>query len=201
MRGRGFFIAFEGIDGAGLTTQAILLERYLRERGFNVILTKEPTDGLLGGLIKAALRGEWKTDPATIQLLFAADRSHHVRHHILPALEEGKIVICDRYVLSSLAYGSVDLDYRWLYEINKVFPVPDITIILDLSPQIALSRIARSRFSYELFENSHKLNLVRKNYLKLAGEYGNSVIIDASKSIDDVHSEVVRHVERVIKGS
>jgi len=195
---RGVFIAFEGIDGAGLTTQALLLEKYLREKGYRVVLTKEPTDGLLGGIIKAALRGEWKTDPATLQLLFAADRSHHVRHCILPALSEGKIVVCDRYVLSSLAYGSVDLDYEWLLEINKVFPVPDITFILDLEPKIALERIRASRFSYELFENSFKLNAVRENYLRLANKYDNSVIIDASKSIEEVHSTVCRYVEKIL---
>jgi len=195
---KGVFIAFEGIDGAGLTTQALLLEKYLREKGYRVVLTKEPTDGLLGGIIKAALRGEWKTDPATLQLLFAADRSHHVRHCILPALSEGKIVVCDRYVLSSLAYGSVDLDYEWLLEINKVFPVPDITFILDLEPKIALERIRVSRFSYELFENSFKLNAVRENYLRLANKYDNSVIIDASKSIEEVHSTVCRYVKKIL---
>ncbi len=198
MQLRGVFIAFEGIDGAGLTTQALLLEKYLREKGYRVVLTKEPTDGLLGGIIKAALRGEWKTDPATLQLLFAADRSHHVRHCILPALSEGKIVVCDRYVLSSLAYGSVDLDYEWLLEINKVFPVPDITFILDLEPKIALERIRVSRFSYELFENSFKLNAVRENYLRLANKYDNSVIIDASKSIEEVHSTVCRYVKKIL---
>lgn len=198
MQLKGVFIAFEGIDGAGLTTQALLLEKYLREKGYRVVLTKEPTDGLLGGIIKAALRGEWKTDPATLQLLFAADRSHHVRHCILPALSEGKIVVCDRYVLSSLAYGSVDLDYEWLLEINKVFPVPDITFILDLEPKIALERIRVSRFSYELFENSFKLNAVRENYLRLANKYDNSVIIDASKSIEEVHSTVCRYVKKIL---
>jgi len=195
---QGVFIAFEGIDGAGLTTQAILLERYLRSKGFRVVLTKEPTDGLLGGLIKAALRGEWRTDSATLQLLFAADRSHHVKHCILPALREGKVVICDRYVLSSLAYGSVDLDYEWLFQINRVFPVPDVTIILDLEPRIALERIRASRFSYELFENSSKLYAVRDNYLKLAEKYDNTVIVDASKPIEEVHSVVRKYVEEVV---
>ncbi|MCC6004852.1 MAG: hypothetical protein LM590_10980, partial [Thermofilum sp.] len=73
---RVIFVAFEGIDGAGLTTHARLTERFLESKGFKVVLTKEPTDGLVGGLIRACLRGEWRTDPMTLQLLFAADRSH-----------------------------------------------------------------------------------------------------------------------------
>ena len=195
---RGLFIVFEGIDGAGLTTQAKLLERYLRKKGYNVILTKEPTDSLIGGLIRAALRCEWKTDPVTLQLLFAADRSHHVTHYILPSLRNGKIVISDRYLFSSLAYGSIDCDYDWLLTINKHFPLPDLTIVLDVPAQIAINRIAESRFGFELFENIEKLEQVRRNYHKIVREFDNMIIVDGTKSIEEVHREIVKQVEKLL---
>ena len=88
----GKFFALEGIDGAGLTTQTYLLANYLRKKGFEVVVTKEPTHGLIGGLIRAALRNEWKTSQDTLQLLFSADRAHHLRTEIIPALKNGKIV-------------------------------------------------------------------------------------------------------------
>ena len=149
------FIVFEGIDGAGLSTHSYLLYEYLLEKGYDVVLTKEHTDGLIGGLIRACLRGEWKTDPLTLQLLFVADRSHHVNNLILPALESGKVVVSDRYMFSSIAYGTVSYgDYDWLKLINSKFPIPDLIIILDAPVEVALRRIKRTRFGFELFENA-----------------------------------------------
>jgi len=186
----GIFIAIEGIDGAGLSTQARLLYENLLMRGCKVVLTKEPTDGLIGGLIKAALRGEWRTNPATLQLLFAADRSHHVNQQILPALKQGKIVITDRYKYSSIAYGSLDCDREWLIKINSIFPKPHVLIVLDVPAEVALKRIAKSRFGFELFENN-RLEIVRQNFLKLA-ERENGFVVDASESIDQVQNEILR---------
>ncbi len=186
----GIFIAIEGIDGAGLSTQARLLYENLLMRGCKVVLTKEPTDGLIGGLIKAALRGEWRTNPATLQLLFAADRSHHVNQQILPALKQGKIVITDRYKYSSIAYGSLDCDREWLIKINSIFPKPHVLIVLDVPAEVALKRIAKSRFGFELFENN-RLEIVRQNFLKLA-ERENGFVVDARESIDQVQNEILR---------
>src|SRR3989338_8800687 len=102
----GRLIVFEGLDGSGISTQAAMLRNHLVGKGKDVILTKEPTDGLVGGIIKSCLRKEWKTDPLTLQILFAADRSHHLPGEIEPALKKNKTVICDRSILSSLAFGS-----------------------------------------------------------------------------------------------
>src|SRR3989338_4768889 len=104
---RGKFITFEGLDGSGITTQATLLRNYFLSKNKDALLTKEPTEGLIGGVIKAALRGEWKTNPLTLQMLFAADRAHHLNSEIEPALKRNKTVICDRYILSSLVFGSL----------------------------------------------------------------------------------------------
>ncbi|MEM2474942.1 MAG: dTMP kinase [Thermofilaceae archaeon] len=191
------FVAFEGIDGAGLTTHARLTERYLESKGFRAVLTKEPTDGLIGGLIRACLRGEWRTDPMTLQLLFAADRCHHVNTVILPALRAGRAVVTDRYLFSSLAYGSLDLDYEWLKSVNSRFPLPDITFVLDIEPSVALARIREDRFAIELFEEVEKLERVRSAYRRVAAEFANVFVIRT----DDEVEEVQRKVEALIDES
>jgi len=192
------FIVFEGIDGAGLSTHSHLLYEYLLERGYNVVLTKEPTDGLIGGLIRACLRGEWKTDPLTLQLLFVADRSHHVNNLILPALKKGKIVVSDRYMFSSIAYGTVSYgDYEWLKLINSKFPVPDLILILDAPVEVALRRIRRTRFGFELFENA-RLEEVRRIFYKIANEYG-GFVISTDRSIEETQQEIRERVNEVLE--
>ena len=194
----GKFIAFEGIDGAGLTTQSQLLEKYLKSKGFVVVLTKEPTNGLIGGLIKAGLKHEWKTTNLTLQLLFSADRAHHLETEIIPALNEGKIVISDRYLFSTLAYGMVDLDKDWLEALNKKFLIPDATFILDLPVEVAIQRIKASRFGFELFEQKERLEKVRENFLYLAKEYPNCFVIDAWKPIQTVASSIRQIVDNLL---
>jgi len=188
------FIVFEGIDGAGLTTHATLTEKFLQRMGFKVLLTKEPTDGLIGGLIRAALRKEWTADPSTLQLLFAADRSRHVKKVIKPALKKGVHVISDRYLFSSLAYGSLNLSVEWLKTVNSPFPLPDITFLLDISPEEAVKRIKGERFAVELFEEIEKLSKVRKAFLQLAEQYPNFYILKT----DDEVEEVQKKIEEII---
>jgi len=193
------FIVFEGIDGAGLTTHARLTERFLEARGIPTILTKEPTDGLIGGLIRACLRGEWKTNNKTLQLLFAADRSHHVESLILPALRKGKAVVSDRYLFSSLAYGSLSLDYEWLKTINSGFPLPHVTFILDLEPKEAVKRIREDRFAVELFEEHEKLSKVRRAYRRIAEDFENVFIIETDDSIEDVQLRIEKIITEKLK--
>jgi dTMP kinase len=195
---KGKFIVFEGIDGAGLTTQANLLENYLKSKGYDVILTKEPTNNLIGGLIRAALKKEWITSNKTLQLLFSADRAHHLEREIIPALEKGKIVISDRYFLSTIAYGMIEVEKDWLKALNSKFLIPDIIFILDLPVKVALERIGKSRFGFELFEEKGKLEKIRRNFIELSKEYNNCFIIDASKSIEEVHENIKKIVNKII---
>lgn len=195
---RGRFIVFEGIDGAGLSTQALLLEKTLRKNGYEVVLTKEPTAGLIGGLIRACLKNEWKTSPLTLQLLFAGDRAHHLEYEIIPALERGKIVVCDRYYLSTIAYGMLNLEREWLEAINSKFLKPDITFLLDIPVEVSLERIKASRFGVELFEKKQELERVRENYLKLIGSCERAYIIDGTKPIEDVHREVIEKIREAL---
>lgn len=191
------FIVFEGIDGAGLSTQAKLLASYLETRG-NVLLTKEPTTSEIGILIRKILQKRWNTSSDTLQLLFVADRAHHVYHVILPALKEGKIVVCDRYVLSTIAYGMLELEKIWLKNLNERFPLPNITFIIDVPPAISLNRIAKSRDECEHFETEQKLKIVREHFLELAKEYENCFIINGTKSIKDVHTDVKHIISKFI---
>ena len=184
------FIVFEGIDGAGLTTHATLTEKFLQRLGYKVLLTKEPTDGLIGGLIRAALRKEWTADPATLQLLFAADRSRHVKKVIKPALKTGVHVISDRYLFSSLAYGSLNLSVKWLKTVNSLFPLPDITFLLDISPEEAVKRIKGERFAVELFEEIEKLSKVRKAFLQLAEQYSNFYVLKTDDEVEEVQNKI-----------
>jgi len=173
-----------------LTTHARLTERFLEARGIPTILTKEPTEGLIGGLIRACLRGEWRTSNRTLQLLFAADRSHHVENLILPALRKGRAVISDRYLFSSLAYGSLELDYEWLKAINAGFPLPHMTFILDIDPEEAVRRIREDRFAVELFEEREKLARVREAYRRIAGDFENVFVVRTDDGIGEVQARI-----------
>ncbi len=193
---RGKLIAIEGLDGSGLTTQAGLLRNYFLGKGKEVLLTKEPTDGLIGGLIKACLRKEWKTSPMALQILYSADRAHHLDSEVVPALDSGKTVITDRYVLSSLAYGSMDVDPGVLKSLNANFPKPDATIIIDNTPDSCLERIKKSRHHIELFEEKKKLEKIRQNYHSLKNYFPNTHIVDGSRTVESVFEDVKRIVEK-----
>lgn len=193
---RGKLIAIEGLDGSGLTTQAGLLRNYFISKGMDVLLTKEPTDGLIGGLIKACLRKEWKTSPTTLQILYSADRAHHLDSEVIPALGNGKTVVTDRYVLSSLAYGSMDVDLDVLKSLNANFPKPDVTIIIDNTPESCLERIKKSRHHIELFEEKKKLEKIRENYHSLKNYFPNTHVVDGSKPMEKVFEGVKKIVEK-----
>lgn len=162
MSSAGSFIVLEGIDGCGSTTQARLLAQALRGRGRGVVETAEPSSGAIGQLIRQALAG---TDPAlrfdwtTMALLFAADRLHHVRQEIEPALAAGNIVVCDRYDLSSLTYQSATAPAgqdvsAWIASLNHFARRPDWTIVLDVDPDLAEQRRAARGGPREIFERS-----------------------------------------------
>jgi dTMP kinase len=196
---KGKLIVFEGIDGAGLTTQSQMLEKYLKEKKYEVVLTKEPTNNLIGGIIRAALKKEWLTSNRTLQLLFSADRAHHLEKEIIPALENGKIVISDRYFISTIAYGMIELEKDWLKALNSKFLLPDIIFIIDVPVEVSIERIKASRFGFELFEEKKKLEKIRNNFLELSKEYKNCFVINGNRSIEEVHKEIVKIVEEKLK--
>ena len=211
---RGKFIVFEGLDGSGTSTQANLLFKYLRERGKKVYLTGERTSSLIGGLIKSQIAGDWKSSPECLQLLFTADRAYHLEKEIVPLLKKEITVICTRYILSTLAYGNLEMvaetsshlpprpasqgsakDEKWLMEINKKFILPDITFLLKVSAKTCIQRIKKERFHKELFEKETKLEKVLKNYLKFAKKPENIYLINGEKPIKEVFEEIKKIYE------
>jgi len=193
----GKFIVFEGIDGSGQSTQAAKLADFLNGK-HRARLTKEPTNNLIGGLIRAQLTSEWKTKQECLQLLFAADRAHHLEKEIIPLLEKGIWVVCDRYFFSTVAYGSLDIkDWEWLKEINKHFLLPDISFFLKVNPKVAVERIKNNRFEIELFEKEEMLGRVWSGYERLTKEFENIFVVNGEKSIEEVLDEII---EKLICG-
>lgn len=180
MSKKGPFVVFEGIDGSGTTTQADRVSEYLNSRGIPTHLTSEPTNSLIGGLIRSSLKKHWSISPEGLQLLFAADRAHHLETEILPILEKGKVVITDRYYFSSIAYGSVGVsDKEWLFDINKLFIKPDLVIYIRISTEKAMQRIEKGRHGeMELFEQKEKLASVIAQYERLVQEFDYFVVVD-----------------------
>lgn len=194
----GKFIAFEGLDGSGSTTQAGLLIDYLNESQKKLVLgrpvahlTKEPTNNIIGGLIRGQLTDGWKTGPECLQLLFSADRAFHLEKEVIPLLEKGVTVVTDRYFLSTIAYGATEIeDVDWLIEINKSFILPDLTFLIKVSPRVCLERIKGSRFHIELFEKEEALTRVWQNYEELAKRFENVSIIDGENSCEKIFEEI-----------
>jgi len=195
---RGRFIVFEGLDGCGTTTQINLLEEYLKKRGIKVLITKEPTNNIIGGLIRGNLTKGWRATPECLQLLFAADRAYHLEYEIKPALKKRGVVLCDRYVLSSLAYGGLSIDIDWLKEINKNFLIPDLVIFIDASPKECIKRLKKTRFSLELFEEGSKLEKVRENYYQTIKKYDRVKRINGDNPISDVFRDIKREIDKVL---
>jgi len=194
----GKLIVMEGLDGSGVTTQATLLRNYFLNKGKRVLLTKEPTDGLIGGLIKSCLRGEWKTDPLTLQMLFAADRSHHLKTELEPALKDGQIIICDRYILSSLVFGSIDVSLDILKKLNINFRKPNITFVMDTHPRVCIERMRKARHHVELFEEERKLEQTRRNYITLKNHFPDTFFIDGNRPVEEIMLEIKKIAENKI---
>ena len=165
---KGNFVVLEGIDGSGISTQSMELKRMLEsEHNTPAILTKEPSTGPIGVNIRQVLSGRVSgVSNSSLALLFAADRVDHNQNLILPALEQGKHIICDRYIWSSLAYQGRHNDLKWLEEINRFALKPDLTIFIKVRPETSLQRIRSSRFKTEIFEEMEILNQVYDNYIK-----------------------------------
>ena len=196
MKKRGVFIVFEGIDGGGKSTQIKLISEYLKERGYELELHMEPTEGEIGRLLWSYMRSKNRSfEPETEALLFAADRIEHGKA-ILKAMGEGKVVISDRYLHSSLAYqGAAGVDPVWMKTLNKHALKPDLVVLLDIDPERSLERV--SGRAKTVFEELDYLKRVRAEYLGYA-EAGELVVVDASQGIDAVHAEIRGLVDKLI---
>ncbi len=169
------FIVLEGGDGAGTTTQLRILGEALRRAGIAHWITAEPTDLPEGRLIRRVLSGELPRDPGTLARLFAADRNEHLRGKdgILRRLERGEAVVCDRYVLSSLAYQGVACGPELPALLNADFPLPELLIYFDIAPEESVGRLA-SRESLDIFEDIPFQEKVRAAYRAELARYASS---------------------------
>ena len=193
----GIFIVFEGIDGGGKSTQIKMLADYFKDKGYEVEFHVEPTDGSVGSLLWTYMRSKDRSfSPETEALLFAADRIEHGKS-IKKALEEGKVVISDRYIHSSLAYqGAAGVDPVWMQSLNRHALKPSLVILLDIDPEKSLERV--SDRAKTVFEERKYLKKVRAEYLRYA-EAGELEIIDATQPIEDVHREILGHIRKILE--
>lgn len=206
---RGLFIVIEGVDGSGKSTQANLLAKYLRSLGRRVHHTAEPTESGLGGMVRDGLGGEHPRTTEELAAMFLADR---VAHNVSPKsgikqyLESGTDVVCDRYYYSSLAYQGVDGDLQWVADMNLNSPViekPDICVFIDLDPEKCLEHIRAGRSHFEIYEeNSAIIAETRRRYgivFDMLKDRDNIVIVDGSRTPEEVSADVIAAVSGLIK--
>lgn len=209
----GRFIVLEGIDGAGTTTQAKRLAAELERRGLSVCLTCEPSSGPVGALIRRALQkklgegepsGPRSLSWGTIALLFAADRLDHVDSVVAPALAAGRVVVSDRYVLSSLAYQSVTSPegegaVPFIRAINSRALRPDLTVVVDVDPDVAERRRAARGGPPELFEVQEIQRQLARVYARAEQLVpGDAVVHVADGTPEEVFERILTAVARAI---
>ncbi|MBC7287339.1 MAG: dTMP kinase [Armatimonadetes bacterium] len=193
------FIVFEGVEGSGKSTQARMLADALRARGLSVVLTREPGGTALGDAIREILlRGPAEMSPLCELFLFCAARAEHVRHVIAPALAQGQVVISDRYEISSVVYQGYagDVGVPLAERLNAIATEglhADLTIILDLDPEIGLARNAHPAKSNRIEGKSLDFHRrVREGYLAWAASHPReSLVVDATKQPEEIHREVL----------
>ena len=199
MKEKGYFISFEGIDGSGKSTQIQKLSRFLETLGFDVIITREP-GGSVGGeeIRNLLLQGNIdRWSPETEILLFTAARRDHLERTILPAMEDDKIVICDRFTDSTRMYqGMRGPNLRNLVDMlnEKIIDCdPDLTIVIDIDPQISLKRAKSRETVEERFEDfgvEMQLNM-RNGFIELAKEFSNRIeVVNGQQSVDDLAKDI-----------
>jgi dTMP kinase len=202
----GLFVAFEGVEGAGKGTQIRLAKEWLEDQGVEVLVTREPGGTSVGEELRRVLLDHQTghLEPKTEALLFAASRAQHVATVIRPALAEGKVVICDRYIDSSVAYqgwarglGEQDVLTLNVWATQGLFP--DLVLLLHLEPEAGLMRSLEEPDRIEM-EGGDFHAKVSDAYLKIAEEHPERfVVVDADAAPDVVHEHVVEALRRVLK--
>lgn len=199
MEKQGIFIVLEGPDGCGTTFHSSTLATRLEREGHDVFRTAEPTKGPVGTEIRRYINGHIPIPPFSLQLLFTADRALHCIETLEPALRSGKIIVCDRYIPSTLAYGeAAGVDPIWLRELNKNFIQPDVILYLLPPFSTCLQRLSQ-RNTRDALESSSFQERVYRHYQKLLTEDVRGQSIDSSGSKDDVMQQVFAAVQVVLR--
>lgn len=209
----GLYIALEGIDGSGKTTQARELQKHFESLGMTVFLTHEPRrDGVIGPLIHDVLQADVAIPEVAIQYLFAAQRVVHLEEMVIPALQRGEVVISDRCFWSSIPYGLLDrfessnetaerlLATLSVLSMYHEFITPDMALFLDVDVETAGKRIAAIKRKVEIYEKKDKLQRVRNGYEFLLNKFPDQLVrIHAERHIDEVTKEIVEMLRKVKK--
>ena len=205
------FIVLEGLDGAGTTTQAQKLAESLRANGATVLLTKQPSDGPIGKMIRKMLSREIERpgpdgpvpiDRDTLALMYAGDRLDHIAREIQPALDRGEVVISDRYYASSFAYQGEDIagefSTEWVGVLNGRAITPDLTVFLEVPADICFERITARDTTRDIFENRAFLEKHEARYRQVIDELRSRgeriVTVDGTQSVESIHAQIVEVV-------
>ena len=197
---KGMLIAFEGIDGTGKSTQLPLLGIWLRQQGFVVVETREPTDGFYGQKIRALYRDRSQVTPAQELEWFLLDRQQHVEECIVPALNQGACVLTDRYYFSTAAYqGAIGLEPATIFARNAFAPEPDLVLLLTMTPDESIGRITGlRREELNAFEQQEQLEKVAALFASFRHEC--IVRIPAARPLQEVHAAILDVVRPLIAG-
>lgn len=205
---KGKFITFEGNDGCGKTTISSMVYEALKKEGYNVIFTREPGGIKIAEQIRNVILDVQNTemDGRCEALLYAAARRQHLVEKVIPALAEGKIVLCDRFIDSSLAYQGVarGLGIEEVYEINAFAiddHMPDATLFLKVDPEVGMARIASRQEKDRLDEEGEKFHrLVAQGYEEVIKRYPQRIhIVDAQQCVEKVYEDTYRLVKELVK--
>lgn len=202
----GLFIAFEGIDASGKSTQVQLLQKKLQDQGKSV-LVKHPFEGEIGQFVRQILSGEKKLPAVTLQYLISANR-HAQQMEIIEELKKGTYVIIDRYIWSAVAYGILDkgnYDYEktanWLLVEQSIlsmyhqFIMPDCTFYLNISAETAIDRLSKMEKTKEIYEDAGKIRRIAAIYKHLIKTYPDQfILINGERSIEEIADDIVKKV-------
>jgi dTMP kinase len=207
---KNFFIAFEGIDGSGKSTQVKLLTEHLTAAGHKVHVTCEPSEGPIGKMIRDIFTHKMEADHKTIAGLFVADRLDHLMNKkdgILKKLEEGYIVLTDRYYFSSYAYQSPYMDLNWVINANSLSAEllrPDLNVYIDITAETSIERIKKGRTSTELYETLENLQNVRDKYfevMELLKDEEKVMVTDGNRSPELIADEIWKNISKLFTQS
>jgi dTMP kinase len=207
---KNFFIAFEGIDGSGKSTQVKLLTEHLIAAGHKVHVTCEPSEGPIGKMIRDIFTHKMEADHKTIAGLFVADRLDHLlnkRDGILKKLEEGYTVLTDRYYFSSYAYQSPYMDLNWVINANSLSAEllrPDLNVYIDITAETSIERIKKGRTSTELYETLENLQNVRAKYfevMELLKDEEKVMVTDGNRSPELIADEIWKNISKLFTQS
>jgi len=204
---KNFFIAFEGLDGSGKSTQVKVLAEKLKGQGLKIYTTAEPTTSRIGQIIKDIFKHKMEADHRTIAALYVADRLDHLTNKtdgILKKIEEGYTVITDRYYFSSYAYHGTHMDINWVINANSLSADllrPDLNIYIDISPEESMKRLNKGRAAIELYESIENLKKVKEKYFEafeLVRGMEKISVIDGNRSEKEISNDIWKEVSKVV---